>query len=378
MRGYQVTTVWGIPIRIHISLLVVLPIFAWLIGNGVQLEVYAALVNALAGTNIDAAALQGGTLPWIIGSVAAVGLFVSVTLHELGHAYVALRYDLEVESITLWILGGLASLGQIPKEWKKEFWIALAGPVVSVLVGVGCLVAVAVLPELNQPTTFVVGWIGATNILLAVFNMLPAFPMDGGRILRALLARNRPYAKATQLAGRIGTGFALLFAVVGVLQFSPMLLILAVFIYGAASSESRAVLLGELLEGVTVGDLTGDRGEGVPASTSVTEMVDRMFADRQSTFVVTQGGEPVGVVTVADFKRLTPEERDTTTVGDLMTTELPTLDETTPAFDGLVALDSGRASAAFVDGPGGRRVVSRTDFAEALEMRRLLGTRGPF
>jgi len=377
MRGYHVGRVWGIPIRIHISLLIVLPIFAWLLGSGAQLELYAALVNGVAGTAIDPAALQTGNLPWIIGGLAAVGLFVSVTLHELGHAYMALRYDLEVESITLWILGGLASLGQIPKEWKKEFWIAIAGPVVSVLVGVLCIGSLFVLPELGQPATFLVGWIGVTNVILAVFNMLPAFPMDGGRVLRSLLARNRPYGKATQIASRIGSGFALLFAVVGVLNFSPMLLILAVFIYGAATTESRAVLLGELLDGITVVELAGDASETVPASTSVTELVDRMFADRKTSFVVTRGGDPVGIVTVADFKRLSPEDRASTTVGDLMTSDLPELDWTTPAFDALVALDSRRASAAFVNGPGGRQIISRTDFTDALEMRRLLGTGEP-
>ena len=108
MRNFQVATIWGIPIKINISLLVFLPVLAWLIGSGTQIETYAGVVGALAGTELDLAVLRAGSTPWVIGTLAAVGLFVSVTLHELGHAWAAMRYDLEVESITLWILGGLA------------------------------------------------------------------------------------------------------------------------------------------------------------------------------------------------------------------------------------------------------------------------------
>jgi len=116
MRSYQLLTVWGIPIRINTSLLIFLPILAWLIGSGQQIELYAGLIERLTGVGFDLARLRAGSTPWLIGVVAAVGLFVSVTIHELGHSWVALRYGLEIESITLWILGGLAALKTFPKE----------------------------------------------------------------------------------------------------------------------------------------------------------------------------------------------------------------------------------------------------------------------
>ncbi|WP_324760043.1 site-2 protease family protein [Haloarcula montana] len=378
MRNFHLTTIWGIPIRISLSLLIFLPVLAWLISSTAQIEVYAGIVSVLAGTQLDLARLQAGSTPWLIGGAAAIGLFASVALHELGHSYAAMRYGLETESITLWILGGLASFKTIPREWDREFWIAVAGPITSILVGAVCYAALLILPASATVVLFVVGWLAVTNVVLAVFNMLPAFPMDGGRVLRALLARNRPYASATRIAARIGTVFAVLFAVVGVLSFSPLLLLLALFIYGAATGESRTVALADLLEGLTVGDVARPATATVEASATVEELVDRMFADRTTEFTVTDGGDVVGVVTVQDFRALSKAEREADTVADLMETDLPRFEETMGAFDALVELDTGGSGAALVDGPSGTRVVSRQDFSSAMEMRRLIGNSGPF
>ena len=379
MRSVKITSVWSIPIKIHISLLVVLPIFAWLLGSGQQIALYTRLIEGLTGVSLDVAALTAGSTPWVIGTAAAVGLFASVAVHELGHAWAAMRYDLEVESITLWILGGLANLGSIPREWDKEFWIAVAGPLSSILVGAVCYGALTVIPGSQPVAVFVVGWLAVTNVVLAVFNMLPAFPMDGGRVLRALLARNRPYASATRIAASIGKGFAILFAAGGLLGgFNPMLVLLALFIYGAASSESRTVVLADLLEGLTVADLTAAPDATIDASASVSELVTRMFADRRTEFAVEDGGDVVGVITSDDFRAVPPEERDTTTVGDLMASDLPTFDGDMAAFDALVELDQSRTSEAFVRTVDGTRVVSRADFASALEMRKVLGRGDPF
>ena len=378
MRNFHITRVWGIPIRVNISLLVFLPVLAWLIGSGTQIAAYAGIVGVLAGTELDISVLLAGSTPWVVGTLAAVGLFVSVTLHELGHAWAGMRYDLEVESITLWILGGLASFKSFPREWQKEFWIAVAGPITSVLTGVACYAILVALPANATVLLFVVGWLAVTNLVLAGFNMLPAFPMDGGRVLRSLLARTRSYASATRTASRIGTSFAILFAVVGVLNFAPMLLLLALFIYAAASGESRTVALADLLEGLTVGDIARPTRLTIDADDSVEELVDRMFAERATEFTVTQAGEVVGVVTVADFKALSKAQREADPVADLMVTELPRLDAAMSAFDALVELDTGRATSALVESPEGTHVVSREDFASAMEMRRLTRADEPF
>jgi CBS domain-containing protein len=238
-----------------------------------------------------------------------------------------------------------------------------------------------VIPSSQPVVVFVAGWLAVTNVVLAVFNMIPAFPMDGGRVLRALLARNRPYATATRLAAGVGKTFAILFGVFGLLGaggINPMMVLLALFIYGAASGESRTVVLADLLEGLTVNDLVTDGVATIAADATIAEFVTRMFAERRMQFAVVDDGDVVGIITSDDFRAVPPEDRDTTTVAELMASDLLTLAGSTPAFDALVELDQSRSTEAFVATPGGTRVVSRTDFASAMEMRRMLGTGDPF
>ncbi|MFC7137733.1 site-2 protease family protein [Halobaculum litoreum] len=305
MRGYTVARIWGIPIRINTSLLVFLPILAYLIGSGQQIELYAGLLAGFSGVGFDLATLRAGTTPWTIGVVAAVGLFVSVLLHELGHSWAAMRYGIEIESITLWILGGLASLKTLPKEWNRELWIAVAGPAVSVLLGVVCYVGMVLTPASLAVPRFLLGYLAITNVVLTVFNLLPAFPMDGGRVFRALLARTRPYGTATRLAARVGVVFAFLFGIVGVFTFQIILVLLAWFIYSAATTESRTVLLDELLDGISVGDIMTRDPPTVSGDTTVEAFGRQLLSDRQPVhLVVDDDGAPLGVVTLESFKRV--------------------------------------------------------------------------
>ena len=375
MRNVTVLSVWGIPIRINISLVVFLPILAWLLGSGEQIGLYAGWIESAFGVAVDTEALQAGSTPWLVGTAAAVGLFVSVTLHELGHAWVALRYGLGIESITLWILGGLAALSEIPREWNREFWIAIAGPATSVATAGLAAGLLLVTPSSLPAAQFVFGWLAVANVTLAVFNMLPAFPMDGGRILRALLARNRPYGSATRIAARIGIVFAMLFAVVGALNFDPILLLLALFIYGAATSESRTVLLDELLEGITVADVMSRDVPTVPADETVAAFTERMFRERRTTYPVTdEHGSVVGIVTLADMRSVDPDDRETTTVGTVAK-EVPQFEVTGDAFETLAALNSARTKNALVTRDGSVvGVLSEADFAHALSMQREFGT----
>ncbi|AUV80857.1 peptidase M50 [Salinigranum rubrum] len=375
MRSYTVTEIWDIPIRINTSLIVFLPILAWLIGSGQQIPLYAGFIEGLTGVGFDLPRLRAGVTPWLIGVLAAVGLFVSVTLHELGHSWAALRYGIEIESITLWILGGIASLKTLPKEWNREFWIAIAGPAVSVLVAAVCYVGVLVVPPSLQVVRFVVGWLAITNVSLTVFNLLPAFPMDGGRVLRALLARSRPYGTATRLAARVGVVFAFLFAVVGVLTFQLLLLLLALFIYGAATTESRTVLLDELLEGITVGDVMTRDPRSVPADSTIDELGEQMLRDRQTVHLVTGlGGEVVGVVTLEDLRKARRADRATMRVTDIME-EVPRVETNDDAFDTLALLNQAGRSEALVYKNGTLvGVLSQADFARAMTIRRGFGS----
>lgn len=244
MRGIRIGSAFGIPIRLDLTFLIVLPLFAWLIGSDVAN--LTLVINELFGTSIDGAAISDGSLQWILGGAAAIGLFAGVLLHEFGHSLVAMRYGYEIESITLWLFGGVARFKEIPEDWKQEFTIAVAGPIVSVAIGLVSYAGFLLLPESQAPAQFVLGYLALVNITLAAFNMLPGFPMDGGRVLRAILARSRPHAKATQMAAEVGKVFAFLLGIFG-LFFNLFLVALAFFIYIGASGEAQqTVLLGIL------------------------------------------------------------------------------------------------------------------------------------
>ena len=202
MRRFRIGSAFGIPIQLDLTFLLVLPLFAWIIGT--QIEQTADLLNRSLGTGLDPALLTDGSLVWVLGIVAAVGLFTGVVLHELGHSLVAIRYGFPIESITLWLFGGVAQLTEMPEDWKQELAIAVAGPIVSVVLGGLSYLVFAVLPPTQstvvEAARFVFAYLALMNVALAIFNMLPGFPMDGGRVLRALLARTRPYARATTIA----------------------------------------------------------------------------------------------------------------------------------------------------------------------------------
>lgn len=369
MRSYTIGRIWDIPIRVNISLLVFLPILAYLIGSGEQIAVYADVIETLAPVTLDAADLAGQR--WLVGILAALGLFVSVGIHELGHSWTAMRYGIKTESITLWILGGLASFSEMPKEWNREFWIAVAGPITSFLVAAVCLAGITAVPASAPVLVFVVGWLAVTNVVLAVFNLLPAFPMDGGRVLRAILASWLPYTSATRIAARIGTIFAVLFAVVGVIAFSPILLLLAFFIYGAATSESQMVILADLLDDLTVGDLLVET-DPVDDDDTLEDLFPRLLSARRTDLpVVDTSGTIVGVVTAQAMQRVDTADYATTRVSDLLTTDAPRLDAETGAFDALIELSQSGADVALIEREGRVvGIVSRSDFTAALDLRR--------
>lgn len=341
--SWTIVRIMGIPIRINITLVLFLPILAWLISRETYLEANLELLELIGPHEFELALLMDGYTPWIIGVLAAVGLFVGVTLHELGHAWMAMRYDIGITSITLWIFGGLARLEDIPEEWDTEFWIALAGPVTSVLIGVIAYVAYVIMPDIGHTALFIVGWLAFINIILAIFNMLPAFPMDGGRILRALLARNRPYVDATRTAASIGKGFAVGMAVLGILAFAPLLILVAMFVYIAATGESRATVLRDLLRGVTVRDLMRPASDALTTDMTAHAALDAMMSRRESAIpVVGEDGGYYGTVTIAHMNQLTADQRIEQSLKDIADREGPTVGPMDDVFDVVQVMASHR------------------------------------
>lgn len=238
-------------------------------------------------------------------------------VHELAHSFYARRQGGEVSDITLLMIGGVSRIHRMPEGSKHEALMALAGPATSLGLGVLLLVVAAVLGDggASNPRT-AVGNLGSINLFLGLFNLLPAFPMDGGRILRAALTGRLGRVRATQVAGLVGRSFAVLFGVLGLVgipglfAFNPFLLLIAVFVYVGAAGESREVLLQSLLSQVRVREVMVARTASVDAADSLATVALRMQAERRRVLPVVEDGRVVGLVTLATVRRVPPSRRE--------------------------------------------------------------------
>ncbi|WP_254831217.1 CBS domain-containing protein [Haloglomus salinum] len=383
MPSYRIGSILGIPIELDLTFLLILPVFAYVIGS--QVGEWVGILNDVFGTAIAVAPLTGEpAIAFGIGTAAAIALFASVLLHELGHSVVAMRYDVEITSIKLWLFGGVAQLSRFPDDWRQELYIAIAGPIVSVLLGGAFFLAFRVFPGSGgvaaAAISFTLGYLALTNVALAAFNMLPGFPMDGGRVLRALWARNQPYAVATRRAAAVGKAFAFLlgfFALFGGAGINLYLVAIAFFIYMGASSEAQQTMLRAAFEGVSVGDVMTpvEDVDTVDAETSVAALVDRMFRTRHTGFPVVQNDRLVGMVTLEDARKVDEVERDAYRVEEIMSRDLHTIDPGEDAMEAfsrmqehgvgrlvVVREDSGHEEGAFTG------IISRTDLMTALDI----------
>ncbi|WP_290818342.1 site-2 protease family protein [Halovivax sp.] len=385
-KSFRVGSLFGIPIKLDVTFLLILPIFAYLIAA--QIGEAAEIFNEVMGAGIDVAALTGGYSPFLWGLLAAIGLFVGVVLHELGHSLTAQRYGYPIDSITLWLLGGIAALSEMPENWRQEFAIAIAGPIVSVLVGIGSYGLFLLTPEGLAGARFIFAYLAILNIALAVFNMLPAFPMDGGRILRALLARNQPYAKATSQAATVGKGFAVLMGLFGLFAWNPILIAVALFVYIAASGESQQVTMKAAFQDVTVRDIMtpADRLQTVTTDTTVEELVQRMFRERHTAYPVLDDGFLVGIVTLDGARGVRPVERDAYAVEEVMRTDLATVGPETDVMSAIEKMRSEGVDRLLVieradDWGAGNGdlvgIISRSDVMTALDVVQQSGAVSP-
>lgn len=226
----KIGSIMGIPIKLDISLLLGLPLFAYF--------------SALNSQPFGFAEVDPSVVRYALSVLSAIFLFVSVLLHELAHSYFAKRYGVYIDSITLLLFGGAASM-EIPKKPGQEAMIAFAGPLMSLIIGSICLFTYRYIispnPALSQNSVFLIIWIlGSMNLVLGVFNLLPAFPMDGGRILRSLFTMKMSYVKATHSAAFIGKFISVLMALYGLYVGDLWLFLIALYVYGSATNEDRS------------------------------------------------------------------------------------------------------------------------------------------
>ncbi|BAW02684.1 Zn-dependent protease [Thermus thermophilus] len=275
----------GIPVHLDLSFLLVLPLWALYIGR--NLPHYFALL----GLPEDPRLLQG-PYPFLLGLLAATGLFLSVLLHEVGHALAARRYGVATRRITLWLLGGVAQMERIPREPVKELVIALAGPLVSLFL----FLLFRALPWEAGALGFLGRYLALVNLGLALFNLLPALPLDGGRVYRALLALRKPYPQATRQAVALSQALAWALGLFGLLALNPLLVLIAFFVYMASRADAEATLLAQALEGLKVKDLMTQDPIALPPSLTVAELLERSLLHKVSGFPVVEEGRVLGVV----------------------------------------------------------------------------------
>ncbi|WP_339666237.1 site-2 protease family protein [Maribacter arcticus] len=265
-------------------------------------------------------------------------LFVCVILHELGHALTAKKFGVKTKNILLLPIGGVATLEKMPEKPAQELWIALAGPAVNVVIAILLLLVVPVRSYFNfdsivleemlyEPTlqNFLF-YLFIANVMLVVFNLIPAFPMDGGRVLRALLSFKLGRVSATNIAASIGQGLAIIFFVLG-LFFNPFLILIALFIFLGAYGENQMVKQGDLLEGHVVKEATLTNITRLRPSNNLQEVIDILLAGTEKDFVVIENEKILGILTQKDI--IKHAKTPSVLVGDIMQRKFKTVDVTT-------------------------------------------------
>ncbi|HUG54418.1 MAG TPA: site-2 protease family protein [Vicinamibacteria bacterium] len=306
----QIGRAFGIPILVHFSWLIIFALIAWTLATGYFPE---------RDPNLSTMSY------WARGLAASLLFFASILLHELGHSLVALRSGMTIHSITLFIFGGVARLGSEPPDGRTEFRVAAAGPIVSLTLGL-VFYGLGQAPFLGGATRAVSTYLAFINVVVAVFNLVPAFPLDGGRLLRGLLWGRLGRVKATRAAATAGTVFAYFLILTGALNLlrgagvaGVWYILIGWFLKDAAMNAYRQVRLDEALQGVTVGDAMAQEVATVPGEISVADAAREYFMRTgYGAYPVVRGDTVVGLICLRDILKMPPEERENTSVQGAM------------------------------------------------------------
>ncbi|WP_237216511.1 site-2 protease family protein [Falsiroseomonas oryziterrae] len=353
--------VFGTEIRIHLTFFLLLAWIGWAHGA------------------------RGGTEAAVAGIVFILLLFGCVLLHEFGHSLAARRYGIATPDITLLPIGGVARLERIPEKPSEELVVALAGPAVNVVIALILLVILGGVPPIDMlanpenadhPLLARLFWV---NVTLVVFNMLPAFPMDGGRVLRALLATRMAHRRATDVAATIGQVMAFGLGFLGLVAGAPLLVFVALFVWLGAGAESQAVRTRELTRGIPAREAMLTRFETLPVSASVGAAVELLLQTSQTDFPVVDGaGRLRGVLTRSDMIRALREAGPDAPVLDAMQREVPTIGPRASLDEAMMALQAAAGPVGVVEADG--RLVgllTQENLGEMLMVEAARGARRP-
>jgi Zn-dependent protease/predicted transcriptional regulator len=343
-RGVKVATIAGVRIILHPS---------WFV-------IFALAVVFLADTSDTAAGASLGPVSrWVVAVVVAAFFFASVVIHELAHALVARRRGVQIDEITLFIFGGAASMEQEAPSALTEALIAGAGPLASGVLGAILLIASLAIREVSGELMAVAYWacfwLGLSNLMLSVFNLIPAFPMDGGRLLRAILwGSMKNFMRATRIATFIGRAFGYLVVVAGLflsmvdLVNGVWLVLIGWFLNRAASFSYRRVALEQLVEGIRVRDvMESDVPVVNPNLTLDTLAEQHLMSGETGFYAVMADGNLVGTVDIRQIRRVPRNQWTTTRVGEVMSRgdQILTLTEPQPILDAVTRFEQSGASA---------------------------------
>ena len=339
MQGsIRIARILGIPIQVHYTWLIVFFLIAWSLATGYFPRLGPEL----------------GMLTLItLGVTAAILFFAALLLHELAHSYVAIREGLPVRAITLFVFGGVAQMTREPRSAGAEFRMAIAGPLASIAIGLffGVLALVIGLADLPTGPRLLAEYLAFINIVVALFNLLPAFPLDGGRVFRAALWYFMGnLLRATQIASVVGQGFAYLMMGIGLFRAvggnavgGLWMLFIGWFLLQAAQTSYQQALVRRVLRGISARDVMRDQVAVVPADLTLTEFVhDYLMRSRESEFCVMEDGRLRGLIGLQDVKRVPREQWDEIRVEQAMTQEqqCPTVTTSQSAYEALMLLSS--------------------------------------
>jgi Zn-dependent protease/predicted transcriptional regulator len=335
--AWKIGKIMGIPIRVHFSWLIVFGLITW------SLSTYYFPKAAPD--------LPTGSY-WIKGALAALLLFASVAFHELAHSLVAQRYKIFIESITLFIFGGVAQMKGEPPHPKAEFWIAIAGPISSFFLS-------AIFFSLSLSTVggvkALLSYLAQINLILGIFNLIPGFPMDGGRVLRSSIwSKTKNFFYATQKASSIGRKIAMFFIFFGILSLFTRLpgglwlMLIGWFLYTAAQASYQQSTLQERLSGIKVRDIMVKDMVTVSPSISIAEVVNDFFLRYgYGGFPVVDSGKYLGMITLKEIKDIPRNAFEGTRVTEVYVKhkkqwEISTEDEVMKALEAMIREDAGR------------------------------------
>ena len=360
-RAWRIGSLFGIDICLDSSLMIIFTLVVFMLGNALIPEWHPDWES---------------TIRWLVALAAGVMFFVSLLAHELAHSLMSRRFGVEVRRITLFLFGGMAEMDSEPQEPRAEFMVAIVGPATSLLLGLlfstmGTQLAgvdfAAALAEDREaalaslsPLATLLLWLGPVNIVLGIFNLVPGFPLDGGRVFRAIMWWfTGDLQKATRMASGAGKlfGWCLMIlgamqAVAGMLLQGLWLVLIGWFLSNAATASYRSLVLGRILEGVKARDMMRCRFGSVSSQMRLTDFIEnQLMQSPQLLWPVLEEENLVGLVTLEEVRKVPADEREMTPIGQVMRTDLAalTMDPDTDARRVLEILGTGSVPLAVVD-----------------------------